>query len=61
MNGKEGLQKAMEEHPVLILSDIMMPEMSGRRIRQQARALYITLDAINTEITNKRQEFGPAY
>ena len=29
MNGKEGLQKAMEEHPVLILSDIMMPEMSG--------------------------------
>ena len=29
MNGKEGLQKAIEEHPDLILSDIMMPEMSG--------------------------------
>lgn len=29
MNGREGLQKAMEERPDLILSDIMMPEMSG--------------------------------
>lgn len=29
MNGKEGLQKTMEEHPDLVLSDIMMPEMSG--------------------------------
>lgn len=29
MNGKEGLQRATEERPDLILSDIMMPEMSG--------------------------------
>lgn len=29
MNGKEGLKKAGEEKPDLILSDIMMPEMSG--------------------------------
>ena len=29
MNGKEGLHKTMEERPDLVLSDIMMPEMSG--------------------------------
>lgn len=29
LNGKEGLQKAMDERPSLILSDVMMPVMSG--------------------------------
>lgn len=29
MNGKEGLEKAKQEKPSIIVSDIMMPEMSG--------------------------------
>ncbi|MGL5787988.1 MAG: hybrid sensor histidine kinase/response regulator transcription factor, partial [Bacteroidales bacterium] len=29
MNGEEGLKKVMEESPDLVLSDIMMPRMSG--------------------------------
>lgn len=29
MNGKDGWDRAMEEHPDLILSDVMMPLMSG--------------------------------
>ena len=29
VNGREGIQKAREENPDLILCDIMMPEMDG--------------------------------
>lgn len=31
-NGKEGLAIALEQHPDIILSDIMMPEMSGKEL-----------------------------
>jgi CheY-like chemotaxis protein len=39
-NGKEGLEKALAEHPDLILLDLMMPVMDGvttyKRLRQDA-------------------------
>ena len=38
-NGKEGLQKALERKPDLILSDMMMPEMSGAELVRAIRAL----------------------
>lgn len=32
LNGKEGLQMAYQVHPSLIISDVMMPEMSGKEL-----------------------------
>ncbi|RZS74472.1 hybrid sensor histidine kinase/response regulator transcription factor [Pseudobacter ginsenosidimutans] len=44
-NGKEGWQKALSEHPHLIISDINMPELSGielcQKIRNDKRTSFI--------------------
>ena len=37
MNGREGLQKALERKPDLMLSDLMMPEMSGAELVRAIR------------------------
>jgi signal transduction histidine kinase len=44
-NGKEGLQKALDRKPDLILSDMMMPEMSGAELVRAMRA-HPELDSI---------------
>ena len=36
-NGKEGLEKAKELHPDLVLLDIMMPDMSGWDVYQKLK------------------------
>jgi len=46
-NGQQGLDKAFEEHPDLILLDVMMPDMDGyevtRRLRQNPATLNIPI------------------
>ncbi|MEP7373169.1 MAG: two-component regulator propeller domain-containing protein [Chitinophagaceae bacterium] len=44
-NGKEGWQKVLGQHPDLVVSDIMMPEMNGidlcRKIKEDQRTSHI--------------------
>jgi CheY-like chemotaxis protein len=46
-NGQQGLQKALEEKPNLILLDIMMPDMDGyevaRRLRNNSDTVHIPI------------------
>jgi signal transduction histidine kinase len=37
-NGKEGLQRALELKPALLITDVMMPEMSGDELVRELRA-----------------------
>lgn len=45
LDGREGLAKARAEAPFLILSDIMMPGMSGLKLCQEIKADSLTKDA----------------
>jgi signal transduction histidine kinase len=54
-NGEEGCQKAMKERPELIVSDVMMPIMSGLQMLTQLRSLPETAD-IPVILLTARQE-----
>lgn len=43
-NGQEGFDKAVDERPDLIISDVMMPVMNGIEFLQQIRKNEITKD-----------------
>ncbi|NDV60495.1 two-component regulator propeller domain-containing protein [Bacteroides sp. 519] len=57
-NGEEGLQKAIDEHPDLILSDIMMPRMTGTemcmRIKSNIDLCHIPV-VLLTALTSSEQ------
>ena len=54
MDGAEGLEKALSEHPDLILLDVMLPRMDGfevcRKVREKASTPIIMLTAREEEV-----------
>lgn len=54
-NGQQGLEKAFEENPNLILLDIMMPDMDGYEVARRLRADSKTVDIPILMFTAKTQ------
>src|ERR1700761_812786 len=53
-DGVEGLQRALDESPDLVVLDVMMPRMSGLEVCKQLRAKRASLPIIM--LTARRQE-----
>ncbi|OHB21912.1 MAG: hypothetical protein A2939_01430 [Parcubacteria group bacterium RIFCSPLOWO2_01_FULL_48_18] len=69
-DGEKGLASALQEHPDLILMDVIMPKVDGltmtRRLREDewgknARILYLTSLESDEKIMNQLLENRPAY
>lgn len=54
-NGKQGLAKAQEESPDLILLDVMMPDIDGFEVARRLRAIEATADIPIIFFTAKTQ------
>ena len=54
-NGQQGLEKAQEEHPDLILLDVMMPDMDGYEVTRRLRQNPSTADTPILMFTAKAQ------
>jgi DNA-binding response OmpR family regulator len=53
--GREGLRMVREEHPDLVLLDLMMPDMDGWEVYQQMKADEKTRDIPVIVVTAKAQ------
>ena len=70
-NGKEGLDKALGEHPDLILLDIVMPEMDGMTVLRKLREdtwgktvpviLLTNLSATEESIIEEMVKYAPSH
>lgn len=62
INGKEGLKKALELYPDLIVSDVMMPEMNGvelcKEIRSNIFSAYIPIILLSAKSEVEHQIYG---
>jgi len=54
-NGSQGLAKALEEHPDLILLDVMMPDMDGYEVTRRLRKNPVTVTIPILMFTAKTQ------
>jgi len=58
-NGKEGWQKALSQHPDIIVSDISMPDMNGidlcKKIKNDKRTLHIPIILL-TALTGEEEQ-----
>jgi len=61
-NGKEGWQKALSQHPDLVVSDIMMPEMNGidlcKKLKEDERTSHIPVILLTAQSTEEIQMKG---
>lgn len=61
-NGKEGWQKVLGQHPDLVVSDIMMPEMNGidlcRKIKEDQRTSHIPVILLTAWSSEETQMEG---
>jgi len=57
-NGEEGLQKAAEENPNLIILDIMMPQMDGVEVCRNLRANKQFDDTIIAFLTAREEDYS---
>lgn len=55
-DGAEGLQKAIELHPDLIVSDVMMPEATGDRLARELRSRAEFIDTPMVLLTAKTDQ-----
>ncbi len=61
-NGKEALEQIKEEHPDLIMSDVMMPELDGlhfcKRIKQNIQTCHIPVILLTAKSETEQQIGG---
>ncbi len=55
-NGREAVAAAKQEHPALIVLDLMLPGISGYEVLEQLRAIEATKDIAVLMLTARREE-----